>query len=120
MPVAPVLHEVVELARERGVQRGITVTTELAQGLPPALIRPDDLQLVLGDLVGNAVSPTGGRGTVAVRGAMKQAGCASTSPTPVSASERTTSAGCSTSSSARSATTSEAFERATALRPARS
>ena len=71
VPVAPVLHEVVELARERGVQRGITVTTELAQGLPPALIRPDDLQLVLSNLVGNAVKYNRGRGTVTVRGAVE-------------------------------------------------
>ena len=55
VPVAPVLDEIVELARERGAQRGVTVTTELAADLPPALIRPDDLRLVLSNLVGNAV-----------------------------------------------------------------
>ena len=71
VPVAPVLHEVVELARERGVQRGVTVTTELAPDLPPALIRPDDLQLVLSNLVGNAVKYNRDRGTVTVRGAVE-------------------------------------------------
>jgi signal transduction histidine kinase len=55
IPVAPVLDGVVELAREHGAQRAVTVTTELAGDLPPALIRPDDLQLVLSNLVGNAV-----------------------------------------------------------------
>ena len=60
VPVAPVLDEVVELARERGVQRGITVSTELAADLPPALIRPDDLQPA-------AEQPGGQRGQVQPR-----------------------------------------------------
>jgi signal transduction histidine kinase len=68
VPVAPVLDEVVELARERGGQRGVTVVTELAADLPPALIRPDDLQLVLSNLVGNAVKYNRDGGTVTVRG----------------------------------------------------
>ena len=72
VPVAPVLHEVVELARERGAQRGVTVTTELAADLPPALIRPDDLQLVLSNLVGNAVKYNRDRGSVTVRGAVEE------------------------------------------------
>ncbi len=67
VPLAPVLHEVVELARERGAQRGITVTTELAGDLPPALIRPDDLKLILSNLVGNAVKYNRDRGEVTVR-----------------------------------------------------
>ena len=71
VPVAPVLDEIVELARERGVQRGVTVTTDLAAGLPPALIRPDDLQLVLSNLVGNAVKYNRERGTVTVRGVVE-------------------------------------------------
>jgi signal transduction histidine kinase len=71
VPVAPVLHEVVELARERGVQRGVTVTTELADGLPPALLGPDDLRLVLSNLVGNAVKYNRDRGSVTVRGAVE-------------------------------------------------
>jgi two-component system phosphate regulon sensor histidine kinase PhoR len=66
--IAPVLDEVVELARERGAQRGITVTAKLAADLPPALIRPDDLQLVLSNLVGNAVKYNRDGGTVTVRG----------------------------------------------------
>jgi two-component system, OmpR family, phosphate regulon sensor histidine kinase PhoR len=70
VPVAPILHEVVELARERGVQRSVTVSTELADGLPPALIRPDDLRLVLSNLVGNAVKYNRDRGSVTVRGAV--------------------------------------------------
>jgi two-component system sensor histidine kinase VicK len=69
VPVAPVLDEVVDLARERGAQRGITVSTELAAGLPPALIRPDDLQLLLSNLVGNAVKYNRDGGAVTVRGA---------------------------------------------------
>jgi signal transduction histidine kinase len=68
VPVAPVLDEVVELARERGAQRDIAVSTELAPGLPPALIRPDDLQLLLSNLVGNAVKYNRDGGTVTVRG----------------------------------------------------
>jgi signal transduction histidine kinase len=71
VPVAPVLDEIVELARERGVQRGVTVTTDLAAGLPPALIRPDDLRLVLSNLVGNAVKYNRERGTVTVRGVVE-------------------------------------------------
>jgi len=70
VPVAPVLDEVAELARERGVQRGVTVTTDLAADLPPALIRPDDLRLVLSNLVGNAVKYNRDGGTVTVRGAV--------------------------------------------------
>jgi signal transduction histidine kinase len=72
VPVAPVVDEVVELARERGAQRGVTVTTDLAAGLPPALIRPDDLQLVLSNLVGNAVKYNRDGGTVAVSGAVDE------------------------------------------------
>jgi signal transduction histidine kinase len=68
VPVAPVLDEVVELARERGGQRGVTVVTELAADLPPALIRSDDLQLVLSNLVGNAVKYNREDGTVTIRG----------------------------------------------------
>ncbi len=74
VPVARVLDEVVELARERGAQRGVTVVTDLAEGLPPALIRPDDLRLVLSNLVGNAVKYNRDAGTVTVRGAV-EAGC---------------------------------------------
>jgi two-component system phosphate regulon sensor histidine kinase PhoR len=70
VPVAPVLDEVVELARERGALRGVTVTTDLAAGLPPALIRPDDLRLVLSNLVGNAVKYNRDGGTVTIRGAV--------------------------------------------------
>jgi len=71
VPVAPVLDEVVELARERGAQRGVTVVTDLAADLPPALIRADDLQLVLSNLVGNAVKYNRDAGTVTVRGAVE-------------------------------------------------
>jgi len=71
VPVAPVLDGVVELAREHGAQRGVTVTTELAGDLPPALIRPDDLQLVLSNLVGNAVKYNRDGGSVTVRGAIE-------------------------------------------------
>ncbi len=70
VPVAPVLEEVVELARERGAQRGVTVTTELAADLPPALIRADDLQLLLSNLVGNAVKYNRDDGAVTIRGAV--------------------------------------------------
>ena len=71
VPVAPVLDEVVELARERGGQRGVKVITDLAEDLPPALIRPDDLQLVLSNLVGNAVKYNRDGGTVTIRGAVE-------------------------------------------------
>jgi signal transduction histidine kinase len=71
VPVAPVLDEVVELARERGGQRGVTVITELAADLPAALIRPDDLQLVLSNLVGNAVKYNRDGGTVTIRGGVE-------------------------------------------------
>jgi len=70
VPVAPVLDEVVGLARERGAQRGVTVTTDLAADLPPALMRPDDLRLLLSNLVGNAVKYNRDGGTVTVRGAV--------------------------------------------------
>ena len=71
VPVAPVLDEVLELARERGAQRGVTMVTDLAADLPPALIRADDLQLVLSNLVGNAVKYNRDAGTVTVRGAVE-------------------------------------------------
>ena len=71
VPVAAVLGEVVELARERGAQRGVTVGTDLAADLPPALIRPDDLRLVLSNLVGNAVKYNRDAGTVTVRGTVE-------------------------------------------------
>jgi signal transduction histidine kinase len=70
VPLAPVLDEVADLARERGAQRGITVTADLAEGLPPVLIRPDDLQLLLSNLVGNAVKYNRDGGTVTVRAAV--------------------------------------------------
>jgi signal transduction histidine kinase len=71
VPVAPVLDEVVELARERGAQQGVVVTTELPAGLPPALIGSDDLRLVLSNLVGNAVKYNRERGRVTVRGVVE-------------------------------------------------
>ena len=68
VPVAPILDEVVELARERGAGRGVKVTTELAADLPPAFVRADDLRLVLSNLVGNAVKYNRDGGTVTIRG----------------------------------------------------
>ncbi len=68
VPVAPVMDEIAELARERGAQRRVSVTVDLDPGLPPALIRPDDLRLLLSNLVGNAVKYNRDGGTVTVRG----------------------------------------------------
>jgi signal transduction histidine kinase len=48
----------------------VTVTTDLAADLPPALIRSDDLRLVLSNLVGNAVKYNRGGGSVTARGAV--------------------------------------------------
>ena len=72
VPVAPVLHEVVELARERWRQRGITATTELAaRAAAGRSSGRDDLELVLSNLVGNAVKYNRDGGTVTVRGAVE-------------------------------------------------
>ncbi|NLE21953.1 MAG: response regulator [Actinobacteria bacterium] len=68
VPVAPVLDEVAELARERGAERRVTVSVDLDPDLPPALVRPDDLTLLLSNLVGNAVKYNREGGTVTVRG----------------------------------------------------
>jgi signal transduction histidine kinase len=65
--VAPLLDEVAELARERGAQRGITVVVETDDGLPAALIAPDDLRLVLSNLAGNAVKYNRDGGSVTLR-----------------------------------------------------
>ncbi len=72
VPLGPVAGEVAEQARERGAQRGITVSVELPAGLPPVLVRPDDLRLVLSNLVGNAVKYNRDGGTVTVRGAAEE------------------------------------------------
>jgi two-component system phosphate regulon sensor histidine kinase PhoR len=71
VPLAPLVEEVTELARERGAQRGVTVVAALPRDLPPALVRPDDLRLVLGNLVGNAVKYNRHGGSVTVRGAVE-------------------------------------------------
>ena len=68
--VAPVVAEVVELARERGAQRGIEVVVDLPGDLPSVLIRPDDLRLVLSNLAGNAVKYNRDGGSVTVRGSV--------------------------------------------------
>ncbi len=68
--LAPLVEEVAELGRERGAQRGVTVTVELPADPPPVLIRPDDLRLVLSNLVGNAVKYNRDGGSVTVRGAV--------------------------------------------------
>jgi two-component system, OmpR family, phosphate regulon sensor histidine kinase PhoR len=70
VPLAPVVAEVAELARERGAQRGVTVVVDLPPDLPPALIRPDDLSLVVSNLVGNAVKYNRDAGSVTVRGSV--------------------------------------------------
>ena len=94
-----------ELARERGAQRGVTVVTELAAGLPPALIRPDDLKLVLSNLVGNAVKYNRDGGTVTVRGAVGGDGWLrlDVADTGIGIKDKRTWRGSGTSSSARSA-----------------
>ena len=70
VPLGPVVADVAEQARERGAQRGITIVVELPAGLPPVLARPDDLRLVLSNLVGNAVKYNRDGGSVTVRGAV--------------------------------------------------
>jgi two-component system phosphate regulon sensor histidine kinase PhoR len=68
VPVAAILDEVAELARERGALRGVSVVVDLPPDLPDAFVRPDDLRLVLSNLVGNAVKYNRDGGTVTVRG----------------------------------------------------
>ncbi len=65
--VAPALEECVSLARERGAQRRIAVEVDIAPGLPPAAIDPVDLQLVLSNLIGNAVKYNRDGGDVRIR-----------------------------------------------------
>jgi len=70
VPLAPLVEEAAELARERGAQRGITVSVDVPGDLAPALIRFDDLRLVLSNLAGNAVKYNRDGGSVTVRGSV--------------------------------------------------
>lgn len=68
--VGPAVTQALEVLRETMTARGISAAVEIAAELPPVLIGADDLALVLGNLVGNAVKYNRDGGRVTVRGAV--------------------------------------------------
>lgn len=69
LQLGPAVDAALDVQRELMAARGLTATVELATGLPPVLMAPDDLKLVLSNLVGNAVKYNRDGGAVTVRAA---------------------------------------------------
>ena len=67
LDVEPAVSRVIGLQAERLAARDIAARTEVEPGLPPVLIAADDLDMILTNLVGNAVKYNREHGTVTVR-----------------------------------------------------
>jgi two-component system, OmpR family, phosphate regulon sensor histidine kinase PhoR len=68
--VAPLVHEALDVQREAMAARGIGAEVQMADDLPEVLIAADDLQLVVGNLVGNAVKYNRDGGSLKVTAAV--------------------------------------------------
>ena len=68
--VAPLVAEALDVQREAMAARGVTCEVRLPGELPQVLIAADDLRLVVGNLVGNAVKYNRDRGSMAVTGVL--------------------------------------------------
>jgi two-component system, OmpR family, phosphate regulon sensor histidine kinase PhoR len=67
LEVEPVVATVLRSQAERLAARSITTQTEIESGLPPVLVPADDLDMMLTNLVGNAVKYNRDGGSVVVR-----------------------------------------------------
>lgn len=67
LPVEPAVEAALALQAERIAARGLTANTEFEPHLPPVLISADDLNMILANLVGNAVKYNRDGGSVTVR-----------------------------------------------------
>ena len=65
--VEPAVEAALGLEAERLAARDITARADCEPGLPPVLVSPDDLKMILGNLVGNAVKYNHDGGSVDVR-----------------------------------------------------
>jgi len=67
LDLEPLVESVLGAHAEHLAARGIIASTDLAPGLPPVLVPPEDLQMILTNLVGNAVKYNRDGGAVIVR-----------------------------------------------------
>lgn len=65
--IEPAVNTVLGLQAEHLAARNITTQIEMESGLPPVLIAADDLDLILTNLIGNAVKYNRDQGSVTVR-----------------------------------------------------
>ena len=68
--IAPFVDETLDVQREAMAARGIGADVALADDLPQVLIAPDDLRLVVSNLVGNAVKYNRDGGSITVTAAV--------------------------------------------------
>jgi two-component system phosphate regulon sensor histidine kinase PhoR len=67
LEVAPAVEAALTARAEQLASRGITASTDLEPALPPVLVPAEDLEMILTNLVGNAVKYNRGGGSVEVR-----------------------------------------------------
>jgi signal transduction histidine kinase len=65
-----VVRRTIDLVRAEGIPEAVTLTTQLAPGLPPIVLDPDKLNQMMLNLVQNALSAVGEEGEVEVRTGM--------------------------------------------------
>jgi len=67
LAIEPAVTGALRLQAEKIASRGIVARTELEPGLPPVLVSSDDLDLIVSNLIGNAVKYNRDGGSVEVR-----------------------------------------------------
>ncbi len=69
LDIAPCLRQVVDLMQPLAQHAGLTLTTDLPESLPPARLAAQDCQIILRNLLDNAIkyTPAGGRVAVQAR-----------------------------------------------------
>lgn len=67
LELGPAVDSVLAAQAEQLAARGITASTDLDPALPPVLVPPEDLEMILANLIGNAVKYNRDGGSVTVR-----------------------------------------------------